>query len=238
MTLKLMLIIYSIKIKKTTKKKMKKIYKFLLISIFCLTCTLSTYSQKNAIISKEAVTEVKNTVSSATSSLSEGIDSMKQGAITVATGVKETVKAGVNNVDTGSLFRSVYQDTKSAITGIASALKVGAEHVYKVLVVQQVVRGVTYLLMMVFGFLFLYLSIRFFKSIQEDYNAWKKLEDIDPDTDSYFHINIIWCGAFAVAGPILLLVAFGNFDVITMGLINPEYGALQSIMDFAKNLNK
>lgn len=57
-----------------------------------------------------------------------------------------TVKNTVAKVDTGSLFKSVYGDLKNGIVAFAEVLKVGVEHVYIMLVKQQVVKSITALL--------------------------------------------------------------------------------------------
>ena len=50
----------------------------------------------------------------------------------------------------------MYNDVKSGITALAAGLKVGSEYVYKVLVKQQIIIGLSYLLMyLVFVIIFI-----------------------------------------------------------------------------------
>lgn len=127
---------------------------------------------------------------------------------------KEAVSNTVTTADTSSTFKEVYRDFKGAIEGMAQSLKVGAAHVYKVLVRQQVVKSIS----LVIGILALLIpgiwSTKFF---------WNKLDD----DDGYF-LGFIFLGVLPL---IISVVVFGyNITNIVTGFVNPEYGAINEIM--------
>lgn len=132
------------------------------------------------------------------------------------TSVKETV----TYVDTSSNFKHVYSDIKAGIAGLAAGLKVGAEHVYTVLVKQQIVYSITWL---VFIIILLLLSTVFRKVL---YNHAREEWD-----DELFGLFCIFGGTILIIGYIIVLC---NLTTITTGLINPEYGAIKDIINFIK----
>jgi len=135
--------------------------------------------------------------------------------------VTQTVKDGVAAVDTSSLYKTIYEDAKSGITGLADALKVGAEHVYKVLVKQQIVNSITNVLIM------LILSWLTYKAFQAG-KGWADKHSDESDGLSYlifFFIMLI------TSMPLLLYLS--NLNDTVMGFINPEYGAMMEIMNWA-----
>jgi hypothetical protein len=60
-----------------------------------------------------------------------------------ATEVIDSTKAAINSIDTSSNFKMVYEDARAGLIGLAKALRVGVEHVYVVLVRQQLVQSIT-----------------------------------------------------------------------------------------------
>ena len=64
-----------------------------------------------------------NTVTTLLDKTSEIVDS-----------TKKTVKESITSVDTSSNFKMLYQDVKEGLSGLATGLKVGVEHVYTILV--------------------------------------------------------------------------------------------------------
>jgi hypothetical protein len=147
----------------------------------------------------------------------------------VATGLSngvETVVHNVNsvvtNIDTASLYKQVYGDFKNALVGIADALKVGVEHVYKVLVMQQVVKSIVGLVTLLVILLAIFLP---FNRIYE----WTKR-------------NIRATDGFVVLAPVVYYMIllcwfmFGvDFETIVTGFVNPEYGAMSEIMEWVTN---
>lgn len=121
-------------------------------------------------------------------------------------------------------FSKVYSDVKAGLVGLGSALKVGSEHVYRVLVKQQIVKSVTWLLTMIVFFLILAKGISWCKRCYKD-------DDIDFDNSPG-----PWIGAIitAIVGVIGFISSVCYLDVIVTGFVNPEYGAIKDIFEFIK----
>lgn len=127
---------------------------------------------------------------------------------------KEAVSNTVSAADTSSTFKEVYRDFKGAIEGMAQSLKVGAAHVYEVLVRQQVVKSISLVIGIFSVMIVSIFSARFF---------WNKSK----------HDGDFW-PAFALAGVFPLVISVIIFvcsitDIVT-GFVNPEYGAINEIM--------
>lgn len=101
-----------------------------------------------------------------------------------------------------------------AINGIAKSLQVPAEHVYKILVKQQVVNATTWLISdLLITFITIILWISWIKDKKERDNWW---------------------GIPVILSCITLLFYICNIDIIVSGYINPEYGAIKEIMNLIK----
>ena len=122
--------------------------------------------------------------------------------------------------DMKGVATEIYPDVKNAITEIARGLGVGAEYVWTVLVKQQVVLGITELLelllilcLIIAGIVWLWKIIKKNEAI-----TWKVLP-----------------GVFLILFGTLM---FGEIDfvIIIQGLINPDFGAINYVLDFIKTL--
>lgn len=125
------------------------------------------------------------------------------------------------NVDSTKFnWNTLYGDTKEALKSIGSALKVGSEHVYEVLVKQQIVGAVTWLITFIVLLLGVILDVKLVK--------W--LSDPKKDADSYTGQIVI---AIVVSAGLVvgLLGFFCHISEIVTGFVNPEYGALKDIME-------
>jgi hypothetical protein len=110
---------------------------------------------------------------------------------------------------------TLYQDVKGALKQLSEALAVGAEHVYGVLVKQQVVEAITWLIFNIFALLIvIFLWIMFARNDDKDRDEW-------------------WGLPFTFQLLQLVLLAF-TLDNIMMGFYNPEYGAIKDILDVIK----
>ena len=117
---------------------------------------------------------------------------------------------------------SLYPDVKQAVISIANGIGVAAEHVYMVLVKKYVVLGVKELGVFIGAIVLLLLG----------YFGWNKKTKGDvPIT-----YKLIPQALFIFVG--LVMLANVNYDDMLMGLINPEYGAINYILDFSKGLVK
>ena len=122
--------------------------------------------------------------------------------------------------DSKSAVSELYPDVKSAIVSIAEGIGVAAEHVYHVLVKSFVVKGVKELIIAVFALLIFSFGLYQF----------------------YKYVNITKVINWKIIFPLLLcvlglFVGFKvNYDDLLMGLINPHFGAINYILEYAKNL--
>ena len=141
------------------------------------------------------------------------VDSVYHDGKAVVGTVYQDAKAGFNNL---------YPDIKSAIMSIGHAIGVAAEHVYTVLVKKYFVLGVKQACIFLFGLVMFIWGVF----------AWRKATPVgQPIT-------------FRVIVPCILII-FGaltmynvNYDEMLMGLINPEYGAINYILEYTKELTK
>ena len=147
---------------------------------------------------------------------------------TPTTGVVETVKSAIP--DSASVTMStMYNDVKGAIIGLSKALKVGAEHVYEVLVRQQIVKSVIWLLLLFISF---YLLFNFAKRAKDPEEQWIK----NPGTSNSGPAPIGIIRIFQViGGTIMFAISIAHIDVILTGFINPEYGAISEIMEMVSS---
>jgi hypothetical protein len=120
-------------------------------------------------------------------------------------------------------FSQVYQDFKEALSGAADALKTGSEHVYGVLVRQQIVNSISLIITILVLTTASYFAFKFVnrKSIKDG------LEDTEPGA------------VFAVIGVAILIIGTIGFTAshtveIVTGFVNPEYGAIQEVREFIR----
>jgi hypothetical protein len=147
---------------------------------------------------------------------------------TVSTAVdttKKVAKDAINTVDTSSNFRLVYSDAKGAIAGLAKALKVGAEHVYEVLVRQQIVNSLTWLITSI---------ILIFTPLIWRKKIWDKLFPSE-DEDAVIGLGFLLFFVVIVPMAIGFLILLTHLQIIITGFVNPEFGAIQQIFEFLKN---
>lgn len=151
----------------------------------------------------------------------------------VADSAKVAVKEGVHAVDTSSNFRLIYTDMRDGIAALATSLKVGAEHVYMVLVKQQVVYAISYtildLALIITTLVFMILFYRNYSHTKDINHPWYK-------DDMYDHFGLIGNLLLFMFFGVLTIIIIGNTatDIIT-GFINPEYGAIQTIINLVKD---
>ena len=121
--------------------------------------------------------------------------------------------------DSKEVIGTLYPEVKSAVVSIAKAIGVAAEHVYVVLVKNYVVIGVKWLILFIIGAgLVVFGGVVLYKSKSP----------------------ITYKSAI-----LLLMIIFGtivlfkiDYDSMLMGLINPEYGAINYILEVSKDLIK
>lgn len=119
-------------------------------------------------------------------------------------------------------FSHVYNDFKDALNGVADALKVGAEHVYQVLVMQQVVNSITWLLIIAVLLIAGGITLKF--GIKDMWNKDKEVKD--------HKIPLLVIGSIVLIASVIVLSV--NMSTIITGFVNPEYGAIMEIKSFIK----
>jgi hypothetical protein len=157
--------------------------------------------------------------------VSETLDSVKS----IATSIKDSAIQSVKEVDTSSTFKLMYSDFKQGIVALASSLKVGAEHVYEVLVRQQVVYAIVYLVLIIIGFI---LILNWIKKYKDSGENW-----VSSNRDEPTGLGVLRTIQMIVA---LIMVGIGVFNIesIMTGFINPEYGAIQDVIEMVKDVRK
>jgi hypothetical protein len=160
--------------------------------------------------------------------VSQTLDSVKS----IATSIKDSAVQSVKEVDTSSTFKSMYSDFKQGIVALASSLKVGAEHVYGVLVRQQVVYAIVYLALSIIGFI---LILNWIKKYKDDKEKWKGGNSVYDDTPT--GLGLLRSIQIFVA-LVMIGIGIGNINSIMTGFINPEYGAIQDVIEMVKDVKK
>jgi hypothetical protein len=125
-------------------------------------------------------------------------------------------------VDTSSTFKMIYNDVKDGITALGSALKVGAEHVYTVLVRQAIVEAITFLIIGIIGLILCTKFVNHYKSDEK----WH--ENDNPTGLGVLRVFQV------ILGSILFLISILTIDVIITGFVNPEYAAIKEILNILK----
>ena len=140
-------------------------------------------------------------------------------AITVNATTVDTTSKPIVVTDSTLTFLKVYEDVKGGILGLAEALKTPAEHVYEVLVKQQVINAWSGLIFIIIMLVLLFLSIRYLKA----YNNDPDINDLTVPVVLLIFVSILTFVALIGTG----------LDILT-GFFNPEYGAIKDIVDFIK----
>lgn len=164
--------------------------------------------------------EAKETLNSA----KEAVSSIHQDVKDIVSVTHDDLKSITSTLygDGKDAITSLYPDIRSAVVAIGQAIGVAAEHVYTVLVKKFVVDAIVQLLPFLLGLLLIGI-------------AWFKMS-------SYFktHEKIEWHVLYPCILLITGIVALScvDYNVMVMGLVNPEYGALNYILEYSKEMLK
>lgn len=133
-------------------------------------------------------------------------------------------KAVVSTVydDMKSATGTIYPDVKSAVISIGKAIGVAAEHVYTVLVKKYFVIGVKEAAVFLLSLASIILGLV----------MWRKYTK-DNQPVSY---SLLVPLTFLILG--VIVVCNVDYDAMLMGIINPEYGAINYILEYTKGLVK
>lgn len=152
----------------------------------------------------------------------------------------DTAKADPATIDTATLnakkiFTQVYGDVKSGIAGLASALKVGSEHVYHVVTKQQTANSIIYISI---ALVLLIASKITYNHARNNNNAWKTFSKENPTADRTDDSSGVSAVIYTVAtiglGIACATTLCINMQTIVIGFANPEYGAIKEIISFIK----
>ena len=131
---------------------------------------------------------------------------------------KEIVKTVYGDAKEGAV--SIYPDVRKAVVAIGKAIGIAAEHVYSVLVKKYFVLGIKQAVICLIGFIAFIIGLV----------MWKKATP-QGQPITYRIIAPIF---LIVVG--LVTICNVNYDEMLMGIINPEYGAINYILEYSKNL--
>lgn len=115
----------------------------------------------------------------------------------------------------------------TVVQELAKSLSVPAEYVYKVLVKQSVVESITWLVLFIISII---LMIPFIKMSSIIY-------DWDNMTDKYNNDksgSLIPSLLSLIIGIIIFILALFNINIIIQGFVNPEYKAIETIINAIK----
>jgi hypothetical protein len=124
-------------------------------------------------------------------------------------------------------YTQVYNDFKSALGGAADALKTGIEHVYQVMVRQQIIDSITWIIVYVLLGVICFISWKKVNSYVTKEKLKKNNEYHSYGSDDWYLVPVL-ITIFCVA-----MFCLSINDVVT-GFLNPEYGAMQEIKSFIK----
>lgn len=128
------------------------------------------------------------------------------------------VVAQVKQDSTKLTVKEVYNDAKQVIAQLAKALQIGTEHVYEVVVKQQLVHSITWLIIYLVGFTSIYLSL-------------KKTVNLVQEDDDWINLLI----PLSIVALVFMVTFVWTIDDVVTGFVNPEYGALRTIMNLIKS---
>lgn len=151
-----------------------------------------------------------------------------------------SVSTTLNTVDTSSLAREIYNDLTAGITALAGALKVGATHVYEVLVKQQYVYSIIYLMIYIILLITIFMMYRITKKTYHSHLTLCGYKEGDsyntPDLgDSAKGVLSVVLSILTIAISVTFIVMFCiTIELVITGFVNPEYGAMKDIVNFTK----
>lgn len=127
----------------------------------------------------------------------------------------------IQNDSTKVTFTQVYGDVKETLQALGESLKVGAEHVYEVLVTQQIVNSITWLAILCVLITSTAICAYYCNKFSSEKSKNIELRD-----------GFGW--GTLIIGTIAIIVFLCTIETIVTGFVNPEYGAMKEIMEFVK----
>jgi hypothetical protein len=189
---------------------MKKIL-FLFVMVFAFTMCFSINADANVVTAAGSV--VTNSIDSVYHDGRAMVDTLYHDGKAVVGTVYTDLKDGAVGI---------YPDVRAALISIGKAIGVAAEHVYTVLVKKYFVIGVKQLGICLLGLIAMIVG----------FIGWKKATPVGQPITYRVIVPLI----FMITG--LITMCNVNYDDMLMGLINPEYGAINYILEYTKDLVK
>lgn len=167
----------------------------------------------------------KETVAETIDNLSTVVAQQDTSSVALSTPVEETI-----NTYTGTIAEILIDKYSTEIKGdviaLANKLEAPAEHVYSVLVKQQIINSIAILFCFILSAASIYL-IHKYKVINDNRDQYGSASDL---YDALEIIEIVLIFVF-VLGTIIIT------PILFQGIFNPEYGAIKEIGKFFSNLN-
>lgn len=140
---------------------------------------------------------------------------------TIYNDTKETVKTVYN--DSKDLASNLYPEIKEAVVSIAKGIGIAAEHLYGVLIKKYIVISIGLALKLLVGIILIITPIIM---------VCKSRSPIK--LKGHEGIKLLCMLASFIIG---LIISFGvNIEEMLMGIINPEYGAINYIIEYSKSV--
>jgi hypothetical protein len=134
----------------------------------------------------------------------------------------------VTNSNVEKLIDKYGGKLEATVISIAQTLKQPTEHVYEVLVKQQVVKSIQALIIIVAWLLFTFLTI-FFATGVADWDDFEAKKDRMAASGGLFAMSLILFFVFTI-----VLLVQGSLNNVVTGFVNPEYGAMNDIVNWLR----
>jgi len=131
---------------------------------------------------------------------------------------------GINSIDTSRVSKEMYHDFRNGVIAMAEALKTGVEHVYKILVIQQYVHSIVYILIVL---ILVIVPLTYFKRMR----LWASTSTTN---ENGAWIAWVLCSILPLVAGFILFVSTAT--TIVTGFVNPEYGAMKDIVNMAQQI--
>jgi len=188
-----------------------------IFTIVAVASMMFASTQSFAQTSKDVTGTVNNTVNQVSGQATNIVDKTSNGIGVLHDDVKDLL--GVAHED----LKVIAPKIESAITEIAKGLKTGAANVWEILVKQQLVWSLCYLLIFILAIAsWIHFYYRFNKGSREvnEDGEWRAA-------------NIAIAAITCILSIAISIAAVQNLEPMMTGFFNPEFGAMRNIIQFA-----
>ena len=135
-------------------------------------------------------------------------------------------KKTINIVDTSSNFKMIYNDVKDGVKALATSLKTTSERLFEILCKKYIISGIFKLTLCIVLTCFIFLIVNFLKK--------RFKEDKELDNDLTVPISV---SSFFIL-IVLLVIIYNNLETGLLYTFNPEYYALEEIIQKIKEIKR